>query len=72
MPHPLHDILETGRRHAANNLGLAAYLGDVATAGQGSATRGGDPAYPLKLFLRMISVSLETRDIVNAQPALDA
>ena len=68
MPHPLHDILETYRQHAANNRELGAYFENFATAGQGGDA---DPAYPLKLLLGMISVSLETRDIVNALPALD-
>ena len=31
----------------------------------------GDPAYPLKLFQRVITVSLETMKIVNALPKLD-
>lgn len=31
----------------------------------------GDPAYPLKLFQRVITVSLETMKIVNSLPALD-
>ena len=31
----------------------------------------GDPTYPLKLFQRVITVSLETRKIVNALPPLD-
>lgn len=31
----------------------------------------GDPAYPLKLFQRMIAVSLETMKIVRALPTLD-
>lgn len=31
----------------------------------------GDPAYPLKLFQRVITVSLETMKIVNALPRLD-
>lgn len=31
----------------------------------------GDPAYPLKLFQRVITVSLETMKIVNALPELD-
>ena len=31
----------------------------------------GDPRYPLELFLRMITVSLETVKIVKALPALD-
>jgi len=31
----------------------------------------GDPAYPLKLFQRVITVSLETMKIVNGLPKLD-
>ena len=31
----------------------------------------GDPAYPLKLFQRVITVSLETMKIVRSLPALD-
>ncbi|WP_374452693.1 type ISP restriction/modification enzyme [Phenylobacterium sp.] len=31
----------------------------------------GDPAYPLKLFQRMITVSLETMKIVRGLPPLD-
>ena len=31
----------------------------------------GDPSYPLKLFQRVITVSLETMKIVNSLPALD-
>lgn len=31
----------------------------------------GDPAYPLKLFQRVITVSLETMEIVRALPKLD-
>jgi predicted helicase len=31
----------------------------------------GDPAYPFKLFCRIITVSLETTKIVNSLPALD-
>lgn len=31
----------------------------------------GDPKYPLELFQRVITVSLETQKIVNALPALD-
>jgi predicted helicase len=31
----------------------------------------GDPAYPLKLFQRVITVSLETMKIVRGLPALD-
>jgi len=31
----------------------------------------GDPAYPLKLFQRVITVSLETMKIVRALPRLD-
>jgi predicted helicase len=31
----------------------------------------GDPAYPLKLFQRVITVSLATMKIVRALPALD-
>lgn len=31
----------------------------------------GDPAYPLKLFQRIITVSLETLDIVESLPSLD-
>jgi predicted helicase len=31
----------------------------------------GDPAYPLKLFQRVITVSLRTLDIVESLPALD-
>jgi predicted helicase len=31
----------------------------------------GDPAYPLKLFQRMITVSLETMEIVRSLPPLE-
>ena len=31
----------------------------------------GDPAYPLKLFQRVITVSLQTLDIVEGLPALE-
>ncbi len=31
----------------------------------------GNPRYPLELFLRVITVSLETLKIVNALPTLD-
>ena len=31
----------------------------------------GDPAYPLKLFQRVITVSLETMKIVRSLPPLD-
>jgi hypothetical protein len=31
----------------------------------------GDPAYPLKLFQRVITVSLRTMEIVRALPRLD-
>jgi predicted helicase len=31
----------------------------------------GDPAYPLKLFQRVITVSMETMDIVRSPPKLD-
>jgi len=35
------------------------------------ATEHGDPAYPLKLLLNVISLSLKTQEIVNSLPALD-
>lgn len=35
------------------------------------AAQKGDPAYPLDLFLRVITVSLKTMEIVKDLPALE-
>lgn len=45
--------------------------GIVNDANQYAIETVGDPAYPLKLFQRVITVSLETMKIVNALPKLD-
>lgn len=45
--------------------------GIVNDANQYAVETVGDPAYPLKLFQRMITVSLETMEIVRSLPPLD-
>jgi predicted helicase len=45
--------------------------GIVNDANRDAVETAGDPAYPFKLFCRVITVSLETLKIVKALPALD-
>lgn len=45
--------------------------GIVNDANRYAVETAGDPAYPLKLFCRVITVSLETQRIVKGLPALD-
>ena len=46
-------------------------VGDVNDANLYATETVGDPAYPLKLFQRVITVSLETLKIVRSLPKLD-
>ena len=45
--------------------------GIVNDANRWAVETAGDPAYPFKLFCRVITVSLETQRIVKGLPALD-